>query len=94
MEAAAEVTMEAVIARLRADNKAAPLAEVTVYATAFLEWREAAANIRQHGTVVAHPRTGAPIDNPYLKVRAAAERTMAGCKRVARTDALWREVGA
>lgn len=92
MEAAAEVTLDVVIARLRADNKAAPLAEITIYATAFLEWREAAANIQEHGTVVAHPRTAAPIDNPYLKVRAAAERTMAGCKRVVRTNALWAEV--
>lgn len=93
METAAEVTLEAVVARLRTDNKSAPLAEITIYATAFLEWCEAAANIREHGTVVAHPRTAAPIDNPYLKVRAAAERTMAGCRRVNKTDPLWKEYG-
>jgi phage terminase small subunit len=42
------------------------------YADAFEEYRVASANIAEHGVVVAHPRTGAPLENPYLKIRDKA----------------------
>lgn len=74
---------------LRADNPAAPEGDLVMYATALLEWRAASANIASHGTIVAHPRTGAPIDNPYLRVRAAAMATMQKLVRVKRTNRLW-----
>jgi hypothetical protein len=43
-----------------------------MYADAFCEWHEALENINRNGSVVANPRTGAPIDNPYLRVRDKA----------------------
>ena len=43
-----------------------------MYASALLLYREAAANIAQNGAICAHPRTGAPMENPYLRVQAHA----------------------
>jgi len=74
---------------LREDNPTTPEGDLTMYATAYLEWRHAAANIAEHGPIVSHPRTGAPIENPYGKVRAAAMTTMQKLTRVRRTDRLW-----
>lgn len=46
------------------------------YCEAFLEYRTAAANIAEHGAIVQHPRTGNPIENPYLAVRDRALRKL------------------
>ena len=48
----------------------------TMYADAFVDYQEAVANIRQHGTIVAHPRTHNPMPNPYLDVRDRARATL------------------
>jgi len=58
------------IAALRAAGVSADVAEL--YADAWVEWREAVDNIAANGSIVAHPRSGAPIENPYLKVRDRA----------------------
>jgi hypothetical protein len=42
------------------------------YADAFLEYREASANIAANGSMVLHPRTANPIANPYLELRDRA----------------------
>jgi phage terminase small subunit len=43
-----------------------------IYADAYLEYWEAAENIRTHGAMVLHPQTANPIENPYLKIRDRA----------------------
>lgn len=43
-----------------------------LYADAFLEYTAAQAKIESDGTIVADPRTGSPIQNPYLAVRDKA----------------------
>lgn len=43
-----------------------------LYADSFLEYREAQANITKNGSIVADPRTGAAVPNPYLCVRDKA----------------------
>jgi phage terminase small subunit len=48
----------------------------TQYADAFTDYHEAAANIREHGAIVAHPRTHNPMPNPYLDVRDRARATL------------------
>ena len=63
-----------------------------LYADAFVEWREAIANIEKTGSVVANPRTGAPIDNPYLKVRDKAFDRLRKMRGV-QSGALWRAGG-
>ena len=50
-------------------------------------------NIAKNGNVVAHPRTGQPIENPYIKVRVAAMGQLRKI-RLRKVDALWTEVKA
>ena len=56
---------------LRADNPSAREAALRIYADALRTYAEAADNVRRHGAVCAHPKTGAPIANPYLSIRTA-----------------------
>ena len=85
----AKIDKAAALALLRAANPTTPLGDLTVYAEAFVEYSEAAENIAANGTIVGHPRSGAPIENPFCAVRSRASKTMQGC-RVKRTDSLWR----
>lgn len=59
-----------------------------IYADAYLEYKQATENIDQHGLIVLHPRTGNPIENPYLPIRRAAGRTLATLRHV-KADFLW-----
>ena len=67
---------DSIIATLRKSNPAARLDKLVMYADAAMEYNAAQANIAEHGAIVFHPRTGAPIDNPYLRVRNTAAATM------------------
>lgn len=70
-------TKDDVLRILREDNPSRQLApKIAIYADAFLEYQAAQANIDEHGAVVFHPRTGAPIDNPFIRVRNAASKLM------------------
>jgi len=68
------------LATLRAANPTARIDKIHAYVGAFLEFQEATANIREHGAMVVHPKTGAPIENPYVSVRDRAQRIMLGLK--------------
>lgn len=59
-----------IVAELAKDNPKASTVALRIYADALRTYHEASANVRAQGAVCAHPRTGAPIDNPYLKVQA------------------------
>jgi phage terminase small subunit len=58
------------------------------YADAFCEYQQATANIREHGAIVQHPRTGNPIPNPYIPVRDRA-LTRLQKMRLAEAAFLW-----
>ncbi len=58
------------------------------YADVYLEYREATCNIQEHGTIVSHPRTGNPIENPYLSIRYRALRKLMSIRGV-NSDGLW-----
>jgi hypothetical protein len=45
--------------------------------------------IREYGIIIAHPRTGVPMDNPYLKILDAASKQMLACKRIRNTQGAW-----
>jgi P27 family predicted phage terminase small subunit len=45
---------------------------VQIYCDACDMYNEAQENIKRNGSIVSHPRTGAPMENPYLKVRTQA----------------------
>lgn len=87
----AEMTRVCVLKVLRRANPSSKEAALCVYADAFMDYVEAERNIRAHGNIVLHPRTGAPIENPYLRVRAGALKTLHGKNFVwLKTDGLWR----
>lgn len=54
----------------------APPDAVRIYLDALEIYSEASENIARNGAVTAHPRTGAPLVNPYLAVRDGAAKTM------------------
>jgi phage terminase small subunit len=82
------MTLDDVLAILRKDNPRARAQDLELYAAAYVEHAEAQANITKHGSIVLHPRTGAPIPNPYLKIRDAAAARLARARKL-RTDRLW-----
>lgn len=53
---------------IREDNPRLSASVVQVISDALYAYAEAQANVRKNGSIVAHPRTGAPIENPYNKV--------------------------
>ncbi len=59
-----------------------------LYADAYILYHEATENIDKNGAIVAHPRTGLPITNPYVPVQKEARRALQDM-RGARTDGLW-----
>lgn len=88
----------AVVAWIVEHNENVTLQTATLYADAFCEYRAAVRNIAEHGSIVLHPRTGAPVDNPYLKVRDKARKALEGLGgrewgRVRVVDGLWDGAG-
>lgn len=75
-----QTNLDDVIRILTEDNPRMRVDMIRIYASAFRDYQHAEANIAEHGTIVYHPRTGAPIENPYLKVRSGAQSTMLRCK--------------
>lgn len=61
---------------------------VQFYADAYLEYMQATKNIDEHGTIVQHPRTGNPIENPYLAIRDRALRKLRSIKGI-NSQGLW-----
>lgn len=67
-------------------------AEVALYVDTYLDYAEAQGNIDQHGAIVFHPRTGSPINNPYLAIRDRAARILERSKIA--TGYLWSHLEA
>ncbi len=59
-----------------------------LYADCYLEYQEATRNIDEHGTIVQHPRTGNPVENPYLAIRDRALKKLMVMKGV-NAEGLW-----
>ncbi len=82
------MTRDEMVKALVADNPRSTRDAIEIYVGAFLEYVEASKNITEHGSIVFHPRTGAPIENPYCKVRASAESRMLKCS-LRKPDRVW-----
>jgi hypothetical protein len=82
-----EMTKPEIVAALTARGN--PMDRAVMYADAFLEYRDASANIDKNGAVVSHPRTANPIVNPCLAIRDRALAKL-GKMRVSGADALWK----
>ncbi len=76
-----------------ANRGALPSGMLHQFAELFVTYREAALNLAKCGAVVAHPKTGAPVENPYLVVRAD---TLAALRKFARikADRVWAALSA
>lgn len=74
---------------LKKDNPKIPLVDLRVFANALATYWEASENLRANGVVCSHPRTGAPLENPYLKVQAAQAPILARFRAV-RSDRVLR----
>lgn len=55
--------------------------ELKIFADAKKSYNKAQENIEEYGEIVSHPKTGAPIENPYLKVRDMAAKQMLSFKK-------------
>ena len=82
------MTRAEVIVILKRDNPRARLEDLHLYADAFLSYSTASANITEFGDVVAHPRTGTPISNPYLPILVAARKALQSARPL-NTSSLW-----
>ena len=49
---------------------------ITVFVDALTVYREASENILKNGAVTGHPKTGAPITNPYMPIREKASKSI------------------
>ncbi len=65
-----------------------PRDRATFYTDAYLTHQEASDNVQRNGAIVSHPRTANPVTNPYLPIRDAAAKTLAGI-RIKGADFLW-----
>lgn len=83
-----QMTHSQIVALLTADNPRAKLGDLHQYASSFIQWKEAETNIRANGAICAHPRTGAPMTNPYLAVQTGALKNLQLFQRL-KTDSLW-----
>jgi phage terminase small subunit len=81
-----QITKEKVVALLV--QRGAKRDRAAFYADAYAEYQEASKNIEEHGTIVQHPRTGNPIENPYLAIRDRALRKLLSIRGV-NTEGLW-----
>jgi len=91
-----EMTHTRAVAILRAANPRHDVSVLHLYAAAFLIYREGSENVTKSGAVVANPRTGEAMPNPYLPIidkQRAAMLKLADARRPSalKTAALWEQ---
>ena len=88
-----KITQKTALGILEEDNPNMRQSALIIYVDAFLDYAEAESNISKNGAIVAHPRTGTPIDNPYLRVRCQAVKVIQG-KAFAflKSERLWQSI--
>ena len=68
------------------DNPSARLVDIRVFADNLRVYHEASLNIKANGAIVMHPKTGAPIENPYLKVKKQAGDSLSRSSKKIKAD--------
>lgn len=76
-----------VISILKYNNPSINNDKIIMYTDLYMDYQEAAKNIREQGALVSHPKTGAPIDNPYLKIRIKMNESLRKIR--INSDGLW-----
>ena len=83
------MTREEVVQILRQNNPGARSDDISMYADYFMDYKEAADNVAKNGNIVLHPRTGAPIENPYTKIKASSMNQLRKIGRLSNVGCLW-----
>jgi hypothetical protein len=78
---------QTIIDELMRLNKSMTPTQSRVFADTMLAYMEASRDIAKNGAIVAHPRTGAPMENPYTKIMKIAGDGLS--KRRILTGDLW-----
>ena len=55
---------------LSKDNPRAKKIDIYIVSNAIVTYHAASKNIKENGSIVMHPRTGSPIENPYIKIQS------------------------
>jgi phage terminase small subunit len=71
-----------IASELAKDNPQARAAVIAVYADSLRIYCEAADNVATHGAVVLHPKTAAPLENPYLKIQERQAKILRSMPRI------------
>jgi len=74
---------------LKTQNPRGNFADMTMYTDYFFDYQEASENISKNGTIVAHPRTGSPIENPYVKIKATCVAQLLKIGAKLKVNVLW-----
>lgn len=73
---------------LKKENPRAKDIDIEIVGNAISIYLEATSNITTNGSIVLHPRTGAPIENPYLKIQSQQSSIICKFKNIKSNDAL------
>lgn len=79
---------EKLLLKLAELNPRASPRDVKIFVDYYFEYIEAVQNINENGVIVLHPRTGAPIENPYRKIRDNAVNFLLKIE-IKNTGGLW-----
>lgn len=82
------ITKQEAVKLLIDRNPLVPLERIFAYADNWMNYREAVDNIEEQGAIVANPRNGSPMKNPYLDIRDKAQANMLEAKLLD-TSFLW-----
>ena len=87
-----QITRQFSVRELRKANPRAKPADIALFADAFVAYSEATLNLARFGVIVAHPRTGQPMENPYLAIQATARNFLAKSHRIPKDETLWTQL--
>jgi phage terminase small subunit len=79
------------IEKLLLANPLAKIDDAKMYLSFYDDYISADKNITEHGTIVQHPRTGSPIENPYLKIKIASANQLKKLHRIKDAACLWND---
>jgi phage terminase small subunit len=81
-----------ILETLRESNKWAAESALRLYADAIEVYAEAADNVRRVGAICSHPKTGAPIENPYLRVQESRAAMLSKLRGKLDDSEVWRRL--
>ncbi len=71
-----KITTPMTLQEMQNRNPAINVRVLAVYCDALKLYEEATANLAKNGALSGHPKTGAPMVNPYLAIRDAASKAI------------------